>query len=148
MKKWVIKTHDFRKVEVYHNECFHSLLQSRKAYLGELTKNFGLLRESSDINNIKYNDTKVKKYIKKLCDITSKICKVHPTNDEASENYIKYLTELEFKVILTRTSLHSYINLLGSKNVCESIILKSNSVVGFSDTHPKTHAMSEIILCS
>ena len=135
-------------MEVYHNECFHSLLQSRKAYLGELTKNFGLLRESSDINNIKYNDTKVKKYIKKLCDITSKICKVHPTNDEASENYIKYLTELEFKVILTRTSLHSYINLLGSKNVCESIILRSNSVVGFSDTHPKTHAMSEIILCS
>ena len=144
MKKRVIKTHDFRKVEVYHNECLHSLLQSRKAYLGKLTKNFGLLCESSDTNNIKYNDTKVKKYIKKLCDIKSKICKVDPTNDEASENYIKYLTELEFKVISIRTSLHSYINLLGSKNVCESIILKSNSVVGFSDTHPKLHMPSQM----
>ena len=61
----------------------------RHTYCGELTKNINvildLLRESSDINDVKYYDTKVEKYIKKLRDITSKICKVDPTNDEASE---------------------------------------------------------------
>ena len=82
-------------------------------------------------------DPKVENYIKKLRDITSKICKVDPTNEEASENYISYLMELEFKVISIRKSIHSYVDLLDSKSVCESVVLKSNSVVGFPDTHPK-----------
>ena len=73
-----------------------------KVYSGELTKNINaisdLFCESSDINDIKYYDTKVEKYIKKLRDLTSMICKVDPTNDEASENYISHLTELEFKL--------------------------------------------------
>ena len=145
-KKRVIKTRNFPKAESYHNESLHSNLQSGKAYSGELTKNINvildLLYESSDINDIKYYDTKVEKNIKKLRDITSKICKVDPTNDEASENYISYLTELEFKVILIRKSIHSYVDLLDSKNVCESAVLKSNSVVGFPDTYPKLHMPS------
>ena len=107
--------------EGYHNERLHSLLQSWGAYSGELTKNINvishLLCESSDINNIKYYDTKVEKYIKKLRDKTSKICKVDPKNDEVSENYISYLTELELKVISILKSIHSYVDLLGSKNV-------------------------------
>ena len=79
-------------VEGYHNELLHSLLQCRNAYQGQFTKNINvisdLLCESSDINDIKYYDTKVEKYIKKLRHITSKICKVDPANDEAFENYI------------------------------------------------------------
>ena len=39
--------------------------------------------------------------------------------------------------LLIRTSIHSYVDLLDSKNVCESVVLKSNSVVGFPDTYPK-----------
>ena len=137
-KKRVIKTRNFPKAEGYHNERLHSLLQSRKAYSRELTKNINvtsdLLCKSSDINDIKYYDTKVEKYIEKLRDIASKICKVDSTNDETSENY---LTKLEFKVILIPKSIHSYVALLASKNVCESVVLKSNSVVGFPDTYPK-----------
>ena len=109
--------------------------------MGKLTKNINLISdllcESSDINDIKCYDTKVEKNIKKLRDITSKICKVDPTNDEASENYISHLAELEFKVISIPKSIHSYVDLLDSKNVCESVVLKLNSVVGFSDTYPK-----------
>ena len=48
--------------------------------------------------------------------------------DEASENHIIYLTELEFKVTSIK-SIYSYVDLLDSKNVCESFVLKSNSVV-------------------
>ena len=86
--------------------------------MGKLTKNINLISdllcESSDINDIKCYDTKVEKNIKKLRDITSKICKVDPTNDEASENYISHLTELEFKVISIPKSIHSYVDLLDS----------------------------------
>ena len=116
-----------------HNELLHSILQSRKAYSGELTKNInvisGLLCESSDISNMKYYDTKVENYIKKVRDIASKNCKVDPTNDEASENYISYLMELEFNFISIRKSIHSYVDLLDSKHICESVVLKSSSVV-------------------
>ena len=56
-KKRVIKTRNFPKAEGYHNERLHSLLQSRKAYSRELTKNINvtsdLLCKSSDINDIK-----------------------------------------------------------------------------------------------
>ena len=111
-KKRVIKIHNFPKTEGYHNERLHSLLQNRKAYSGELSRNINvtldLLCESSDINDIKYYDTKVEKYIKKLRDITSKICKVDLTNDQGSENYISYLVELEFKVISICKSIQSY----------------------------------------
>ena len=62
-------------------------------------------------------------------DITSKNCKVDPTNDEASENYISYLMELEFNFISVRKSIHSYVDLLDSKHICESVVLKSSSVV-------------------
>ena len=44
-KKRVIKTRKFPIVEGYHNECLHSLLQSRKAYLGELTKNINVISD-------------------------------------------------------------------------------------------------------
>ena len=88
-----------------------------------------MLCESSDISNIKYYDTKVENYIKKVLDITSKNCKVDPTNDEASENYISYLMELEFNFISVRKSIHSYVDLLDSKHICESVVLKSSSVV-------------------
>ena len=67
-------------------------------------------------------------------DITSKNCKVDPKNDEASENYISYLMELEFNFISVRKSIHSYVDLLDSKHICESIVLKSSSVVWFRDT--------------
>ena len=120
------------------NEHLDSLLQSRNAYSGELAKNINVISDLlCDINDIKYYDTKVENYIKKLRNITSKICKVDPTNEEASENYVSYLMELEFKVISVRKSIHSYVDLLYSKNVCESVVLKSNSVVGFPDTYPK-----------
>ena len=83
-KKRVIKTRKFPMAE----ERLHSLLQGRKAYSGEMTKNISvisdLLCESSDINDIKYYDIKVEKFIKKLRHIASKICKVDPTNDESS----------------------------------------------------------------
>ena len=138
-RKRVIKTCKVPMAEGYHNEHLHSLLQRRKAYLGELTsfRFSDLLSESSDINDTKYYHTKAERYIKKLLDITSKICKVDPANDEASENYISCLPELEFKVILIRKSIHSYVDLLDSKNVCESVVLKSNSVVRFPDSYPK-----------
>ena len=84
----------------------------------------------------------LEKYIKKLRDITSKVCKVDLTIDEASENYISYLRELEFKVILIRKSIHSYVDLLNSKNVCGSVALKSNIVVGFQDMYPKLQVPS------
>ena len=140
-RKRVIKTRKVPITEGYHSEHLHSLLQSRKAYLGELTKNINvisdLLSESSDINDTKYYHAKAERYIKKLLDITSKICKVDPANDEASENYISCLPELEFKVISIRKSIHSYVDLLDSKNVCESVVLKSNNVVRFPDSYPK-----------
>ena len=44
-KKRVIKTHKFPIVEGYHNERLHSLLQSRKAYSGELTKNINVMSD-------------------------------------------------------------------------------------------------------
>ena len=31
---------------------------------------------------------------------------------------------------------------MGSKNVCESVVLKSNSAVGFPDTYPKSQVLS------
>ena len=50
--------------------------------------------------------------------------------------------ELEFKVISIRKSIHSYVD---SKYVCESVVLKSNSVVGFPDRYPKLQVPSRIL---
>ena len=54
--------------------------------------------------------------------------------------------ELEFKVISIRESIHSYVDLLDSENLCESFVLKSNSVVGFPDAYSKLQVPSRKLL--
>ena len=56
--------------------------------------------------------------------------------------YLSYHAKLEFKVISIFKSIHSYVALLGWKNVCESVVLKLNSVVAFHDTYPKLQMLS------
>ena len=56
--------------------------------------------------------------------------------------------ELEYKVISIHKSIHSYVYLMDSKNVYESVALKLNSVVGFPDIYPKlqvpSHKLSSV----
>ena len=92
---------------------------------------------SYDVNPLKYYYTKVEKYIKKLRDIMYKSSNVDLTDDEASENYINHLTELWFKVTSIFKSVYSFVDLLNSKKVCESAVLKSISVAAFSVTYLK-----------
>ena len=102
-----MKTCNFNIAESYYNEDLRWHLQSRKAYYGEFTK--------------------------KQCDKASKIFKSDHTHDEASDNYINYLLELAFKIILIFKNL---------KNEYEYFVVKSNCMVVFADMYPKLQVLS------